>query len=192
MNATTTTVKKQPTKVSHKDFVMLIESKGLNLVSIAKKNTPKALKPTLTVEEMEILKQSKKEEQAQKRALNPTITKLVGEQKRADEIEFKSNAKAVLISTKNRLKKVMLKDLTIYENETFVKKCNTLVNYITSPKNASQLDLFLTFAKTSKNGFFSESNFSSLIQQITKISILKNKDFNESLNYFEALKKAKK
>ena len=190
--------KNQTTKVSKDTFKMIIENKNIDLLAEAKNNTIEIQKPknVSDIWKNEILeqakKEAKKEEQVKKRALNPTISKLVGEQKRENLSEFKSDAKKILIATKGLLKQIKEKDLSIYENEELIKKANSLVNYITSPKNAEVLNLFLTFARPTKNGFYTESNFSFLIQQITKISIDKNKDFSESINYFEALRKAKK
>ena len=182
-----------------KGFKMIVESKDVDLLKLTSKEEPIKLSrlqiwqnEIIAIAKKEVKQEKLKKERAEKRALNPTITKLVGEQKRTEINEYKSNAKTVLIGTKNYLKKVVQKDLNEFENIDFIKKANTLVNYITNVKNADVLDLFLTFAKPTKNGFYTESNFSNLIQAITKISITKNKDFKDSINYFEATKKAKK
>ena len=189
MNAT---AQNQATKVSKDTFKMIIENKELNLVKIAQTNKAEKDPTIFEIWEAYCVKLDKKEAIAKKRALNPTVTKLVGEQKRENEAKYKSDAKNVLIGTKALLKQIKEKDLSIFENEELIKKCNTFVNYITNVKNIESLNLFLTFAMPTKNGFFSESNFSNIIQKITKISIDKNKNFEEAVNYFEALRKAKK
>jgi hypothetical protein len=175
-----------------KGFKMIIESKDIDLLKLTSKNETKKEPTIVELWENYCLKLDKKEANAKKRALNPTIPKLVSDQKRIEANEYKSNAKTVLIGTKNLLKKVVQKDLNEFENMDFIKKANALVNYITSVKNMETLNLFLTFATPTKNGFYTESNFSNLIQAITKISITKNKDFKDSINYFEATKKTKK
>jgi hypothetical protein len=173
-------------------FKMIVENKNIDLLSMVK-----PLEPTkMEVWRKEILEIAKKEVKQevlkQKRALNPTISKLVSDQKRDNLNKFKSDAKNVLIATKSLLKQIKDKDLSVYENEELIKKCNTFVNFITASKNSIELETILNLAKKSKLGFYSEGNFSSIIQNVVKISISKNKDFKESINYFEALQKSKK
>lgn len=190
MKTLNTIEKNQVKSQSNKGFKMIIENKDIDLVKMTKKVTKE---PTIIeIWEAYCVKLDKKEANAKKRALNPTVTKLVSDQKRENEAKYKSDAKNILIATKSLLKQIKDKDLSIYENEELIKKCNTFVNYITNVKNTEKLDLFLTFAKPTKNGFFTESNFSSIIQKITKISIDKNKNFEEAIKYFEALRKSKK
>lgn len=190
MKTSNTIEKNQAKNQANKGFKMIIENKDIDLVKMTEKveNEPTIIE----IWEAYCVKLDKKEANAKKRALNPTVTKLVSDQKRENEAKYKSDAKNVLIGTKSLLKQIKEKDLSIYENEELIKKCNTFVNYITNVKNTEKLNLFLTFAKPTKNGFFTESNFSSIIQKITKISIDKNKNFDEAINYFEAIRKSKK
>jgi hypothetical protein len=154
----------------------LVVTKGINLLSQAKKNTKK-----------ETIKKTK-DEIAQKRKLNPQFSHVVSKQKKIDLIEFKSNGLKVLLSTKAIVKNIQIEGYNFAENINIIEKCIGFINFVTKTNKANNfvndtlLKNLLSNVRTTKNGLYNEYYFSQMVQKIVTLSVKKGFDFETSLN----------
>ena len=181
-------MKTTTTKVTENKKVKenLIVTKGINLLSQAKNNTPN-----------EIVKKTK-EEIAEKRKLNPQFAHVVSKQKKIDLLEFKSNGLKVLLSSKNIVKNIEIEGYNFAENINIIEKCISFINFITKTNksgdfvNDGLLKNIISNVRTTKNGLYNEYYFAQLVQKIVTLSINKGYDFETSLNYIIEQKRQSK
>jgi len=160
----------------------LVVTKGINLLSQAKKNTKK-----------ETIKKTK-DEIAQKRKLNPQFSHVVSKQKKIDLIEFKSNGLKVLLSTKAIVKNIQIEGYNFAENINIIEKCIGFINFVTKTNKANEfvndtlLKNLLSNVRTTKNGLYNEYYFSQMVQKIVTLSIKKGFDYQTALSIIVAKK----
>ena len=173
---------------------------------VAKKATNKR-NENLIVSNVNLLKETKtkilkvaktKDEIKAKRLLNPQFSHVLSKQKKQNIKDYKSNAKAVFIGTKNIVSTISETSYNIYENANLIEKCKAFINFVTKTNKNGEIvnvylyDTIIKNVRTTKNGDYNEFYFAQLIQKVVKLSIDKGHDFTTSLNIVIETKKATK
>ena len=161
----------------------------------------------LIVSNVNLLKETKtpkvkviksKEEIKAKRLLNPQFSHVLSKQKKQNEKDFKGNAKAVFIATKNIVGTIQESSYNVFENANLIEKCKGFINFVTKTNKSGEIvnvylyDTIINNVRTTKSGFYNEFYFAQLIQKVVKLSIDKGHDFTTSLNIVIETKKATK
>jgi hypothetical protein len=133
------------------------------------------------------LTEAQKEERRKKRLANPQSSHLASNVRKAENLEFKFNAKANLIEAKRLQNKVNLTN-SGYENLADLKTANKVINLIC--KKPEFIKISIEAVRVNKDGSYSVFYFSQLAQKI--VSLLK-KDFsiNTALVHLANVRKAK-
>ena len=136
-----------------------------------------------------------KEQIAEKRLLNPQFSHLVSKQKKFDELQFKRDDFAVMLSAKKIVKNIDIKGYSLAENINLIEKCIYTINFIAKTDKSGLLvnkDLYnsvVSSVRKTKSGFYNEFYFAQMVQKIATLQIAKKCDMSTAINLIVASKK---
>ncbi len=148
-------------------------------------NAKKVVKKTAKV--LVKLTQAQKEERRKKRLANPQSSHLASNVRKAENLEFKFNAKANLIEAKRLQNKVNLTN-SGYENLADLKTANKVINAIC--KKPEFIAIAIEAVRVNKDSSYSVFYFSQLAQKIVKL-LKKDFSINTALVHLANVRKAK-
>jgi hypothetical protein len=154
-------------------------------VQVKKSTSKKVVKKTAKV--LVKLTEAQKEERRKKRLANPQISHLASNVRKAENLEFKFNAKANLIEAKRLQNKVNFTN-SGYENLADLKLANKVINTIC--KKPEFIQIAIEAVRTNKDGSFSPYYFSQLMQRLVKL-LGKNFTIQTALVHLANVRKAK-
>lgn len=127
---------------------------------------------------------------AAKRKANPQFAHIQSSVRKAQENEKLQDAQKTLLDSKKTLSNWKVLDgkeiLSNIENEAFLSKCKTFINFATKDANKATLDNFAKLAKVNKKGLYSVYNFEQNVQKVVKLTVKKGFSYDEAINYLLA------